>query len=392
MTRLNRFTRSIFILLAVAVCLPAAAGSQTPTQAPEPQPAAASPAAEQPGSYTIKEKDTLWDISSAQYRDPFLWPLIWQANPSINDPDLIYPGTVLVIPSLAPVERALSAPQEATAEKSAPAPAAPPTEAGAPAAASLFSPRTVESTAPEVPAPVGGSQLVAPSEGPTPLVDKYQMISGGFISEEDSKDIVLGSVDDTMPGFRGKNIHATGQEVYLKVSSRPQVNIGERFLVYAPVYEVHHPKTGERYGKLYKVNGIVKVKAAHADGIYTADIPISFDTVMKGDMITPYQEPELIYPAKQQKREKDITGYIIDVPDRASVTGQLHVVYLDKGKADGVEAGDRFDVYQGKTNESGVPKYLGDVMVFIVKERTATAVVQKSISEIATGDRLTYDK
>jgi LysM repeat protein len=400
MTRLNRFTRIFLILLAVAVCLPAAAGSQT--QAPEPQAAApgapqtaAAPAAEQPGSYTIKEKDTLWDISSAQYRDPFLWPLIWQANPSINDPDLIYPGTVLVIPSLAPVERAISAPQEAAAEKSAPAAAAPSGEAAAPPAASLFSQRTVESTAPEAPAPVAGSHLIAQQEGPAPLVDKYLMISGGFVSDEDSKDIVLGSVDDTMPGFRGKNIHATGQEVYLKISSRPQVNIGERFLVYTYTErdkpKVYHPRTGKLYGKLYKVNGIAKVKAVHADGVYTADIPLSFDTVIKGDMLVPYQEPELIYPAKQ-KRQKDLTGYLIDVSDRPSVTGQLHVVYLDKGKTDGVEPGDRFDVYEGETNESGVPKYLGDVLVFIVKERTATAVVRNSISEMKRGDRVMYEK
>ena len=62
-------------------------------------------------------------------------------------------------------------------------------------------------------------------------------------------------------------------------------------------------------------------------------------------------------------------------------------MFLDKGKADGVEQGDWFSVYAGKTNESGVPQYLGDVLVFIVKDRTATAMIQRSINEMTTGDR-----
>jgi len=417
MTRPNRFirsTRSILILLAAVVCLPAAAGSQaqapgaapaaeTQQAAPVAPEAAAAPAADQPGSYTIKEGDTLWDISSAQYRDPFLWPLIWQSNPSITDPDLIYPGNVIVIPSLAPVERAMGAPQEAAAaaeEVSAPAPAAPappapamasapPREESAPVTASFFRQRNVESTVPEVQAPSPGHQLLAPENAPTPLVDKYAMLSGGFVSEEDSQDFVVGSVDDSAKGFHGKNVHATGQEVYIQVSSRNQVNIGERFIVYAPVHEVKHPETGERYGTLYKMNGVVKVTSAHESGIYTAEIVLAFDAVMKNDMLAPYQEPEPLYPSKE-RRTKDLAGTIIDVTDRSTISAQGNVVYLDKGKADGVEPGDRFTVYKGKTNESGVPQYLGDVLVFIVKDRAATAVIQKSVNEMTKGDRLKY--
>ncbi len=59
--------------------------------------------------YTIKQGDTLWDISNAYLKDPFLWPFVWKANLYITNPDLIYPGNKLVIPSLAPIERALQA-------------------------------------------------------------------------------------------------------------------------------------------------------------------------------------------------------------------------------------------------------------------------------------------
>lgn len=45
--------------------------------------------------YTIKTHDTLWDISKAHYKDPFLWGKIWLNNVYINNPDLIFPGEVI---------------------------------------------------------------------------------------------------------------------------------------------------------------------------------------------------------------------------------------------------------------------------------------------------------
>ncbi len=62
-------------------------------QAAEQQPIAIRPDA--PSSYTVVQGDTLWDIAGRFLEQPWLWPQVWQINPQIQNPDLIYPGDVI---------------------------------------------------------------------------------------------------------------------------------------------------------------------------------------------------------------------------------------------------------------------------------------------------------
>lgn len=50
-----------------------------------------------PKIYTVKQGDTLWDISGLYLNDPWLWSKLWRVNPAIANPHLIFPGDRLLL-------------------------------------------------------------------------------------------------------------------------------------------------------------------------------------------------------------------------------------------------------------------------------------------------------
>lgn len=376
-TRLQALTQTVCIVL-ILMLFPGTARLQEREELVVPQPdktADAGPIAgpEEFAPYIVKQGDTLWDITDTFLKDPFLWPFIWKANPYITNPDLIFPGSKLTIPSLAPIERALkaeAAPKESLGEKHA----------------AVEKPIQPTPVATDEELPAEGSGLVMPEERIFPIIDKYAMLSAGFVNGEETGDTVVGSPE------KGKAIFGYDDIVYVSIRGRENINLGDKYLIFTPLHKVKHPKTGATFGKLIKGLGILQITAKDpAANVLTARITLSFDAIEKGNMLTPYQEPALVYQSPQ-KKAKDISGYILEVTDKRSINAQADVVYLDKGNADGVEPGDRFLVYV-EPDKRGFPReMIGEVQVLLVKEHTSTAFVRKSTKPMGKGSAVDFKK
>lgn len=357
---------------------------------PDPEETATAPLKTEATQYSIRPGDTLWDISNTFFRDPFLWPFIWKANPYIANPDLIYPDNKLEIPSLAPIERALQAPVEpkpVLVEKKPAPPVEKPAEvepiqpeevspregiSGATVMRPKPAPEPEEATSP-------GHRLILPEEQAVPIIDKYAMLSAGYVDSLAASGRIVGSREE------GKTSLGYGDIVYVDRLPVETVNIGDKFLI------SNEGDSVRGYGRLVRGMGILQIIAKDSPTNLTAKITLSFDTIEQGNVLTPYQEPALVYEPKQ-KRTKDISGSIIAVTDRRTINAQMHFVYLDKGSAEGVEPGDRFIVFAEHEDRSLPKKNIGEVQVFIVKDHTATAVVRRSSDVIVKGYKVEFKK
>ena len=55
-------------------------------------------ASDAPDSYTVKRRDTLWDVSKLFLKSPWRWPELWGMNlQQIRNPHLIFPGQILYL-------------------------------------------------------------------------------------------------------------------------------------------------------------------------------------------------------------------------------------------------------------------------------------------------------
>ncbi len=330
-------------------------------------------AAPESGIYIVVKGDTLWDISNSLLKDPFLWPLIWKENPFIKNPDLIYPGNKLTIPSLAMLERAMQAPAEAAPPEGA-------EKAGtkAPPATATPAPPTAAPAQAEEPVKRG---LILEQGAVHPLIDKYTMLSASYVSTDTWEESIAGALEP-------KSMLGYDDIVFIKVNAPENVNIGDKYLIVAPVKKVKHPQTGKKMGRLIKVLGILQViEKAPGAAYLTAQISLSFDTISKGSLLAPYQEPMLIYSVPQNDG-RSIDGHVMEVMDSRSINGTFDLLFLDKGGNDGVKPGDRFMVFIDPLKKGFPRKIIGEAQVVLVKDTTATALVKSSKDTIAKGDRV----
>src|SRR6185503_17653255 len=48
-----------------------------------------------PELHVVRKGDTLWDICTYYFNDPYQWPKVWSYNPPITNPHWIYPGDLV---------------------------------------------------------------------------------------------------------------------------------------------------------------------------------------------------------------------------------------------------------------------------------------------------------
>jgi hypothetical protein len=317
--------------------------------------------------YIIQKDDTLWNISGTRLEDPFLWPKLWNVNPHIANPDLIYPGEKIRIPS-----------RETLMQQDLP-----PAETKLPSAPKL---KTLDTeAAPSALEPSGKTQKKY-------LVDKDIYISTGWISKDFPS---IGTITETPSGstVAGKNdivyINISEDKIssrsgldaksFLIVASNEQSK--NRFFTIRSIKPVRHPVTGERIGQLIRITGILEIIGMDSDTA-KAKITRSFEDIDTGDGLMPYKdmEPPLV---PDVIRTPMIEGYILESHFSSQLSGGNDIVYLDKGVNKGLQLGDVFTIFPA----SGLERVIGKVQIISLQPETSAALILKSSEEITVGSK-----
>jgi hypothetical protein len=341
---------------------------ETPPEQPEPP-------AKGPVRHLVQPGDTLWSISSAHLIDPFYWPKVWDANRSIKNPDLIYPGMSIMLPPPDVLQAKIEVPAE-------PMPVEPePVEE-----------EEVEQE-PVAKAPeVTEQPPVAIEPAVEALLDTTLLASVGFVLSGDvgRSGVLVGTKDNRV-------LVGEGDIVYLKDGKKLSPQEGNQLVVYRSIRKVYHPKTGRYMGRLVVVLGTLKILEA-GPKVTTAKVVKSYNYMLSGDRVAPYEAIRL--PSFEKKPAGEATpvkGYVVDVKEEKVVIGQFDVVYIDRGIRDGVGPGSSFKVIRDgeRTPFFSVgggmllpPRIIGELEVISVNDRTATAKVRKSSETINRGDRI----
>jgi hypothetical protein len=295
--------------------------------------------------YKVMKGDTLWDISKKELNDSFLWPKVWKENPSITNPDRLYPGQIIKIP--------LYLIQKEKSEEVAPR-----------AAETVKEPVKVE----EAP-----KEEMPAVEVEHPLVSRDRLMSSGYIS--DTIPAGVGKVGDSP---WGRTLFGDNDSVYVTVDH--PVRVGDRFYVIKVSEPVEHPVTGKKVGYVVMIRGIAEITKIYR-GETMAKITKSFGAINTGDRLEPYYEIE---PPMTDGhfRTPDMNGMVLAANREGILQSKLDVIYIDTGCRDGIEVGDKFMTLA--VGAHAVPN--GVIQVISCKDHTATAVIEDNSAPITPGN------
>jgi LysM repeat protein len=392
--------------LAVPLLVPAIAGTalaQTTDTAPAPSnasevhlpppppPQPGIPGQLQPdGNYTVKQGDTLWDLSQQFLQNPWYWPKIWADNKEIENPHWIYPGNRLKIRRAGPGEPGEIGPADEDDNDAEETGYAEPKKAEVPD----FSMGTLKAgsfTEGSDDVSVGGSMPI----GLRPPSGNIRVRIASIITQnelQDSGTLTHSFVEKTMMGQWDK--------VYAKFPNLNDVQLGATYTVFRTDDKVvTHPITKQKFGYQARLLGTVKVVGKNEKEAICEIGPI-FDDVERGDHLalnTALEKTVHVTP-----NESDVNGVVL-ISDISGMVlpGQNHAVFIDKGSADGVKDGNTFTVVEtgdglgflkltGELDKQDpvVREDIATLVVFNVGEHSSEAMVVKSLREIMIGDRV----
>jgi LysM domain len=359
---------------------------------------AAPPPAQLPATHTVTAGETLWSIAQTYFNDPLLWPEVYRLNTAlIEDPHWIYPGEVLTLSgplAAAPAETTAAVPAETTAAVVAPAEttqvAAADTMAatpGPPPADTALADTTQLVIEEPPPPPVGESYqtifdrprsrtqevrdvLRAYTHQPYRPVRRGEFYAAGFLTEGEHLPwgrVVGTAAKPSIPRLTGRESAMVFQEIVIEPPPRASYHVGDSLLI------VRVDREEGDWGGVVVPRGVARVREV-ARRQLLAEVVMQFGRIRDGELtlpLEPFKDPGEVRPTPIAR---GLAARVIDERDLHTIAITQQVVFLDRGRADGVVPGDVFQLYTG---EAGAPSEDERAIVEVVhtREHSCSALI-----------------
>jgi hypothetical protein len=298
-------------------------------------------------TYAVKEGDTLWDICSTHFGDPYVWPRIWSYNPKVTNPHWIYPGDVLWL--------------------------TPPSAMSQTPASAAVTPTATPTTA----APRRGGEILFRNRG---FVDKEILRKSGTLVGSQKEISLLGQFDEVYVEFENNNEIAPGQEYAVFEALREVKSVEDR---------------GSEMGVLVEILGTARVTSFDKEkGVARVVIDESFQPIERGAMVGPVNRKfHLVAPVPN---DRELKGHIIAFLDPVKMAATHQIAFVDRGSEQGVREGNRFfviekrDAYRKSLDKpddrKGYPfEVLAELRVVEARPNTSTCLVTAAVRELEVG-------
>ncbi len=234
-----------------------------------------------PEVHTVKRGDTLWGISSRYCGNAYNWPRIWALNRQVQNPHWLYPGDHVRLRGRAGVRE------------------------------------------------VSRMGLRRASAAPNTVFQQRR----GYVldGEHDVWGEVIGSPDDQM-------LLSTNDEAYVQLNKKHPVNVGSELVM----FEERDVKSLSKHPFVW-IRGRARITRYNQEtGMARVRIIEAHNVIERGVQVGPAQRSvDVIKPVRNKQT---IQSRIVGALYPHEFYGQHQVVFINKGKDDGVEVGNRFFV------------------------------------------------
>jgi len=293
--------------------------------------------------YTVQKGDTLWDLSQKFSDSAWLWPEMWKENSQIANPHRIYPGERIRL------YRRTGA-QKITEKK------------------------------------VGAALPITPP----PLEQIYYNYTAldrvGFIRKEP-----LNAHGAIFKVQKTREMISVDDVVYIRPENDVALATGKRYTIYRPLDRIKDQNTNEYIGIQYWLTGVVEITQVQPQ-YAIGTVIVAYRPIEVEDRLMPYYRRLPKVPMKESP--KGLEGKVIEAEEHNRLIGEHMIAFINKGKNDGVQPGQFYNVYyqvEEKTDPKKrektllLPVEIAELLVLHTESTTATVIVTGADREFEPG-------